>query len=131
MSIYINGKKIMEEINKDWGGSLDDLKSTQIDFANDNNGVDDFEVAGYPTSTYGKILVLGGTRPTQLFFPHPDYNSHVYWRQSIDGQTYSKWHTLAAQEDIDSLQSQIDDLKKKIGGVNKHDYLPYLKEVVA
>lgn len=131
MSIYVNGKKMMEEINRDWGSGLDDLKSTQIDYVNSPHYSDTGNPFNYPSSSFGKILVLGGTRPTQLFFPHPDYDSHAYWRQSIDGKTYSKWHTLASQEDIDNLQSQIDDLKKKIGGVNKPYYLPYLKEVVA
>lgn len=84
----------------------------------------------YPTGESNE-----GRWATVLVYNHD--NGQIIQRWIIQGREYKRWLTtpgngignpmtnwirVATQEDLDSLQSQINDLKKQIGGVARHLY---------
>lgn len=84
----------------------------------------------FPTAETNK-----GRWATVLVYNHD--NGQILQQWIIQGRTYNRWLTtpgngignpmtdwikVATQTDLESLQSQINDLKKKIGGVTRHLY---------
>lgn len=78
-----------------------------------------------------------GRWATVIVYNHD--NGQILQQWIIQGRTYNRWLTtstpsngigtpqtdwikVATQTDLESLQSQINDLKKKIGGVTRHLY---------
>lgn len=129
MSIYIDGKKIKE--NKSFDRILtsnDDINTLYTNGFYQVNKAAGGVPKNFSLGDYCYIWVKPFDKNDikQMVF----LNDKIFIRQ-ISLTNKPSFVEVARTPDIRYLQKQIDDLKKQIGGVNKHYYLPELKEVVA
>lgn len=72
----------------------------------------------YPTTAWGLLVSLNSKDKTLQLYT--DDNGFIYGREVNPNLTVKKFARLATENDLSNLQSQIDALKTKLGGVIRH-----------
>ena len=83
----------------------------------------------YPVQSWGNMIVSNGEnqRIVQIFTPDDGKSP---WFRTFDGSAWHDWHQFATMNNINKLEQEFSDLKKKIGGVTSHLY-DYLRKALA
>lgn len=71
----------------------------------------------YPVQSWGNMIISNGEnqRIVQIFTPDDGKSP---WFRTFDGSAWHDWSQFATMSDIQRLEQEISDLKKKIGGGN-------------
>lgn len=120
--IFISGDKLAKQNDIDLlsgkqhlnVSDANDMTASGFHFISNHDGRHN-----YPTQSWGNMIISNGEnhRIVQIFFP--DTGNTPFYRISNEGQ-WTDWINLASVNQIGDLQSQINDLKKKVDSLTKN-----------